>query len=93
MDTVSRQGGDQFAVLLSDVQRPDDAAVSTEKILKALARVHCIDEHELRVTSSIGVSVFPGDGLDAELLIRNADAAMYQAKKLGRNCFEFYWPP
>lgn len=91
-DTVSRQGGDEFAVLLSEVQRPDDAATLAEKILQALARTHCIDAHELQVTTSIGVSVYPGDGLEAEPLIRNADTAMYQAKKNGRHRFEFYRP-
>jgi diguanylate cyclase (GGDEF)-like protein/PAS domain S-box-containing protein len=91
-DTVSRQGGDEFAVLLSEVRRPEDAAVSAEKILQALAQTHCIDAHELQVTTSIGVSIFPGDGQDAESLIRNADAAMYQAKKNGRHRFEFYRP-
>lgn len=88
-DTVSRQGGDEFAVLLSEVRRPKDAAVAAEKILKALARTHCIDTNELQVNTSIGVSVFPCDGIDAEALIRNADAAMYQAKKNGRHRFEF----
>lgn len=92
VDTVSRQGGDEFAVLLSEVRRPDDASTLAEKILQALARTHCINAHELRVTTSIGVSVYPGDGLEAESLIRNADAAMYQAKKNGRHRFEFYRP-
>lgn len=91
-DTVSRQGGDEFAVLLSEVRRPEDAAALAEKILRALAQPHCIDAHELQVTTSVGVSVHPGDGLEAESLIRNADAAMYQAKKNGRHRFEFYRP-
>ena len=79
-------------VLLSEVRRPDDAALTARKILQAMAQTHCIDAHEFQLTTSIGVSVYPGNGLDAESLIRNADAAMYLAKKNGRNRFECYRP-
>ena len=80
-DTVSRQGGDEFIVLLSEVQGPEAAAVMANKILAAVAERHSIDPHELHITTSIGVSIYPDDGSDAETLIKNADTAMYQAKE------------
>jgi diguanylate cyclase (GGDEF)-like protein/PAS domain S-box-containing protein len=89
-DTVSRQGGDEFVMLLQDVQRPEDAAVTARRVLQAVAEVHLADRRELHVTASIGISVFPDDGLDAETLIKNADSAMYQAKKNGRQRYQFF---
>ena len=89
-DTVSRQGGDEFVVLLADVEHAEAAGYSAAKILAALAEKHCIAEHDLQVTSSIGISVFPGDGEDAETLLKNADAAMYHAKESGRNNYQFF---
>jgi diguanylate cyclase (GGDEF)-like protein/PAS domain S-box-containing protein len=91
-DTVSRQGGDEFVVLLSEVAQPEDAAISARRILQAVARPHSIDQHDLHITTSIGVSVFPDDGLDADTLIKNADTAMYQAKENGRESFQFFKP-
>jgi diguanylate cyclase (GGDEF)-like protein/PAS domain S-box-containing protein len=91
-DTVSRQGGDEFVVLLSELQNVEDAAILARRILKALAESHSIDHHELHVTTSIGVSVFPDDGPDAETLIKNADTAMYQAKENGRQSYQFFKP-
>ena len=67
-DTVSRQGGDEFVVLLSEVQRAEDAAVMARRILRSVARSHVIDERDLHITTSIGVSVYPDDGLDADTL-------------------------
>ena len=89
-DTVSRQGGDEFIVLLSELQRSEDAAITARKILHAVAAAHSIDLHDLHVTTSIGVSVYPDDGLDAETLIKNADTAMYQAKENGRQGYQFF---
>jgi diguanylate cyclase (GGDEF)-like protein len=89
-DTVSRHGGDEFAVLLQDVHRPEDAAAAARRVLRALDEVHSVDGHQLHVTASIGMSVYPGDGLDAETLIRNADTAMYRAKKNGCQGCQFY---
>jgi diguanylate cyclase (GGDEF)-like protein/PAS domain S-box-containing protein len=89
-DTVSRQGGDEFVVLLSAVNRPNSAAVTAAKILDAIAKPHSIDQHELHVTASIGVSAYPDDGLNAETLIKNADTAMYQMKENGRQGFRFF---
>jgi len=91
-DTVSRQGGDEFVVLLSEVRQPHAAAAIAEKILKEIAKPHSIDRHELHVTASIGVSAYPEDGSNAETLIKNADTAMYQAKENGRQGFRFFTP-
>lgn len=89
-DTVSRQGGDEFVVLLSEAHEAQDSALTAEKILAALARPHVIDQHELHITTSIGISIYPADGRDAETLIKNADTAMYQAKDRGRNNYQFF---
>jgi diguanylate cyclase (GGDEF)-like protein/PAS domain S-box-containing protein len=91
-DTVSRQGGDEFVVLLSEISHAEDAAVSAEKMLQALAAPHRIDQHELRVTSSIGIGVYPDDGTDVEVLLKHADTAMYHAKDQGRNNYQFFEP-
>jgi diguanylate cyclase (GGDEF)-like protein len=84
-DTVSRLGGDEFVVLLSEAEEPGDAGITSRRILEALAETHYIDQHFLHVTTSIGISVYPQDGLDAEALIRKADSAMYLAKESGRD--------
>jgi diguanylate cyclase (GGDEF)-like protein/PAS domain S-box-containing protein len=89
-DTVSRQGGDEFVVLLSEMDESADAAVSARRLLEAVAKAHLINQHDLHVTTSIGVSVYPDDGLDAETLIKNADTAMYQAKENGRQSYRFF---
>jgi diguanylate cyclase (GGDEF)-like protein/PAS domain S-box-containing protein len=91
-DTVSRQGGDEFVVLLSEMEQSEDAAISALRLLQAVAEAHTIDQHDLHVTTSIGVSVFPDDGKDAETLIKNADTAMYQAKENGRQSYQFFKP-
>jgi diguanylate cyclase (GGDEF)-like protein/PAS domain S-box-containing protein len=91
-DTVSRQGGDEFVVLLPDVQKPEDAAITAGRLLQAVAEAHSIGQHDLHVTTSIGVSVYPDDGLDAETLVKNADTAMYQAKENGRQSYQFFKP-
>jgi diguanylate cyclase (GGDEF)-like protein/PAS domain S-box-containing protein len=91
-DTVSRQGGDEFVVLLSEMEQSEDAAITARRMLHVVAEAHSIDQHDLHVTTSIGVSVFPDDGLDAETLIKNADTAMYQAKDNGRQSYQFFKP-
>jgi diguanylate cyclase (GGDEF)-like protein/PAS domain S-box-containing protein len=91
-DTVSRQGGDEFVVLLQDVHTQEDAEVVAKRIIEAVSAVHSIGEHQLYVTACIGVSLYPEDGLDAETLMKNADTAMYQAKASGRRCFKFFKP-
>jgi diguanylate cyclase (GGDEF)-like protein len=91
-DSVSRQGGDEFVVLLLDLQQAEDAGVTARRMLEAVARPHFIDHHDLHLTASIGVSVYPDDGLDADTLIKNADTAMYQAKENGRRNIQFFKP-
>ena len=91
-DTVSRMGGDEFVVLLSEVEQLEDAAISARRILRAVAQVHSIDQNELHVTASIGISVYPDDGLNSETLIKSADMAMYQAKGNGRQSYQFFEP-
>jgi diguanylate cyclase (GGDEF)-like protein/PAS domain S-box-containing protein len=91
-DTVSRQGGDEFVVLLSEMRHAEDAGILARRMLSSVAQAHPIDESEVHVTTSVGVSVYPEDGLDAETLIRNADRAMYQAKQEGRRGFRFFKP-
>jgi diguanylate cyclase (GGDEF)-like protein/PAS domain S-box-containing protein len=91
-DTVSRQGGDEFVVLLSEVEHSEDAAISARRILAAVAEGHAINGRDLHITTSIGISVYPDDGLDAESLIKNADIAMYQAKENGPQTYRFFKP-
>jgi diguanylate cyclase (GGDEF)-like protein len=91
-DTVSRQGGDEFVVLLSEMAQAEDAAITARRLLQELVEVHSVDHHELHVTASIGVSVYPEDGSDAETLIKNADTAMYQSKDNGRQNYQFFEP-
>jgi diguanylate cyclase (GGDEF)-like protein/PAS domain S-box-containing protein len=91
-DTVSRQGGDEFVILLSEVTQAQDAAVTAEKMLQALSATHCINEHELRVTGSVGIVVYPDDGTQADVLLKHADFAMYHAKEQGRNNYQFFEP-
>ena len=89
-DTVSRQGGDEFVVLLWEVKHAQDAAVAAEKILQALREPHLIDQHELHITGSIGIVTYPDDGTDAETLMKKADFAMYHAKETGRDSYQFF---
>jgi diguanylate cyclase (GGDEF)-like protein/PAS domain S-box-containing protein len=91
-DTVSRQGGDEFVVLLSEAEEWVDAAAVAKRMISSVSDVHRLDGHDLRITTSIGISVFPQDGGDAETLIKNADTAMYQAKDNGRNGIQFFRP-
>jgi diguanylate cyclase (GGDEF)-like protein/PAS domain S-box-containing protein len=89
-DTVSRHGGDEFLILLSEVDHPEDAAAIGEKIVSSIAEPHFIAGHELQLTASVGIALYPEDGQDAESLIMRADTAMYHAKKTGRNRVGFY---
>ena len=91
-DTVSRQGGDEFVVLLQEVKTKADAQVVTKRILEAVARVHSIGEDQISISASIGVSRYPADGVDAETLMKHADTALYQAKASGRGCVKFFKP-
>jgi len=89
-DTVSRQGGDEFVILLTGGKYGEDAAVTADKILVALGLPHKVGKVELHITTSIGISVYPADGHDVETLIKNADTAMYNAKEKGRNNYQFF---
>ena len=89
-DTVARLGGDEFAILLPDVRKGDDLATIAGKILHALTEPFVIDGRELFVTGSIGIALYPGDSTEIDALYKYADSAMYHAKKMGRNNFQFY---
>ena len=89
-DTVTRQGGDEFIILLTETKNNDDASVTAQKILDSLATPKFIASNELHISGSIGISVYPNDGLDAETLIKSADTAMYHAKQKGRNNYQFF---
>ena len=89
-DTICRIGGDEFVVVLPEVKRSSDVAQVAQKVIEQLSQPVSIEERELIVTPSIGIAVFPEDGRDAETLIRNADAAMYHAKELGRANYQFF---
>jgi diguanylate cyclase (GGDEF)-like protein/PAS domain S-box-containing protein len=89
-DTVSRHGGDEFVVLLSEVARPEDAGLSADKILAALHAPYHIDHRTFEITVSIGIGVFPEDGMNAETLVKNADTALLHAKESGRSRREFF---
>ncbi len=91
-DTVCRQGGDEFLLLLPYIEHAEDAALSARKMLAALAPAHHIDGHDLHASMSIGISIYPDDGQDAGTLIKCADIAMYSAKESGRNSFKFFEP-
>jgi diguanylate cyclase (GGDEF)-like protein/PAS domain S-box-containing protein len=91
-DTVSRQGGDEFVILLPTVAHAEDAALSANKILTALAMPHHVKEHDLQITVSMGIGVYPDDGIDAKTLVKNADIAMLNAKDNGRNNYQFFKP-
>ncbi len=89
-DTVARLGGDEFVILLEDLVRSEDAALIADKSILLFKQPFRLEDQELHITTSIGVSVYPDDGEDVAGLIRNADAAMYRAKESGRNTFTFY---
>ena len=91
-DTVSRHGGDEFVILLADAVHAQDAIVSVDKILLALAAPHHVEQHDLSITASIGIAIYPDDGTDAETLMKHADFAMLHAKDSGRNNYQFFKP-
>jgi diguanylate cyclase (GGDEF)-like protein/PAS domain S-box-containing protein len=89
-DTVSRQGGDEFAVLLPEITHAEDAAKCASKIITAFHAPHIIGGRSVHIGASIGISLYPKDGIDAGTLIKNADMAMYHAKERGRGNFQFF---
>ena len=89
-DTVARLGGDEFLLMFTHVEEVPDAAVAAERLMDAIAAEFVVQGHTLNVRCSVGISIFPEHGADAETLIKNADAAMYSAKDNGRNNFRFF---
>ncbi|WP_250622943.1 putative bifunctional diguanylate cyclase/phosphodiesterase [Pinirhizobacter soli] len=90
VDTVARLGGDEFVIVLSSMAHPGDSEIAAQKILDAFVPPILMEGHELHVTTSIGISVFPEDGFNAEVLLKTSDAALFIAKDKGRNCFQLY---
>jgi len=89
-DTVCRQGGDEFVILLAEIDQPLDATYVAEKLLAAFALPHLIEGRELHVSLSIGVSIYPDDGNSVDSVMQNADTAMFHAKANGRNKYQFF---
>ena len=91
-DVISRLDGDEFLIIVPDIDNAMSVSAIASKIRRALAEPHQIDSHLLYATATVGISLFPSDGDDAETLIRNAETAMYKAKSLGRDTFKFFAP-
>ncbi len=89
-DVVTRLGGDEFVVLLTDLASPENGAAVARRLGQSLAEPFSVKGKEITVTSSIGIAVYPIDGRDADTLLKNADAAMYDAKQNGRNCCQYF---
>jgi diguanylate cyclase (GGDEF)-like protein len=89
-DTLSRFGGDEFVAVLQDIDSPREAETIAVRIIEMQAFLLSIDNNELKVSSSIGISLFPDDGADSETLLKHADIAMYRVKNQGRNNYQFY---
>lgn len=89
-DTVARFGGDEFTVILPEIQRPSDAEIVAKKIIGSLGEAFPIDSDEAYISASVGITLFPDDGADPEELLRNADWAMYKAKESGGRTFRFF---
>ena len=89
-DTVGRQGGDEFIVLLASLSAAEDSAVVAQKILSALSAPFVINGQDLHTGASIGIAVYPQDGEDVETLLKNSDTAMYHAKEAGRSNYQFF---
>ena len=91
-DTVSRMGGDEFVMLLTEVNREEDATDVAQRVVEAIREPLRRNGHELSVTTSIGIALYPDDGGDLEMLLKHADSAMYQVKQRGRNGYLRYVP-
>jgi diguanylate cyclase (GGDEF)-like protein len=91
-DSIGRLSGDEFAVAVAHLAREDHAAVVAQKIVTALAAPFVIEGHSVYVSASVGISVYPSDGTEPDVLVKNADTAMYRAKQSGRNAYQFYLP-
>jgi len=90
-DTVSRQGGDEFVIVLTELVRPEDASLIAEKIISAIRKPVIVHEHTLQITVSLGLAIYPAEGAEnPQDLMKKADIAMYEAKNDGRNGFRIY---
>ncbi|MET0048942.1 MAG: EAL domain-containing protein [Sedimenticola sp.] len=89
-DIVARISGDEFVILLEDIGNAENTAIAVEKIMTIFNQPFELDKHEIRVTSSVGITLYPDNGDNVSSLLRNADAAMYRAKDEGRNTYQFY---
>jgi diguanylate cyclase (GGDEF)-like protein len=89
-DTVARLGGDEFVLILPDLETIEDAIQVARKIVDSFCKPFFVDTHQLVVTTSIGIAVYPNDGTDEGILLKNADIAMYQAKQAGRARYQLY---
>lgn len=87
---IARLGGDEFTIILSGIQKVDHVAAVARRILKEVPKPYMIEGHEISITTSVGISLFPADGEDADILLKHADTAMYQAKNSGRNNYQFF---
>ncbi|MFC1747553.1 PAS domain S-box protein [Pseudomonadota bacterium] len=92
VDTLARLGGDEFVIVMEDIKSSKDAAILAEKVINRFRKNFEIDGHELHVTLSLGISLYPQDGDDSESLVKSADIALYQVKDEGRNGYNFYTP-
>jgi diguanylate cyclase (GGDEF)-like protein/PAS domain S-box-containing protein len=90
-DTVARIGGDEFVVLLLQIDKMGDAIRVAQKILGTFRKPFVLDAYQIRISTSIGIAIYPEDGKDVETLFKNADTAMYWAKEQGRDNYELYW--
>lgn len=91
-ETVARLGGDEFAIILNNIEKPESAGIVADKVLKEFLKPIVIDKHELFISTSLGISIYPDDSEDIETLIKKADAALYHAKDLGRSQYAFFNP-
>jgi diguanylate cyclase (GGDEF)-like protein len=89
-DTIARMGGDEFLLLLTEITQKKNVTTIAQKILESIRKPFTIDDHEIMITASIGITIFPDDGDDADMLMKSADLAMYRAKEKGRDNFQYY---
>ncbi len=91
-DTIARMGGDEFLLILPEMQQPNDAVNTAERILAALSKPFLLEGYQVNITTSIGIAFYPDDGDEVDILIKKADVAMYKAKEKGGNAYHFYTP-